>query len=190
LETAINTELPGNIRAQVTEPVFSYDGKRILMPAGTVLIGTFNPDIMVAQKRVLIAWNRAITPKGQSIAIGSTGTDTLGRSGTAGNVDNRLGPKIGAAVLVTAINAVPSLLGGLLNKASPQQQNPSPVTVNVGGSGGSGGDAGGQLAQGAASAVAEQTSGFLEKYLSLPPIIRVPQGEEIRVFVNRDLVFR
>lgn len=188
LETAINTELPGNIRAQVSEPVFSYDGKRILMPAGTVLIGTFNPDIMVAQKRVLIAWNRAITPKGQSIAIGSTGTDTLGRAGTAGNVDNRLMPKIGAAVLVTTINAVPSLIGGLFNKGSSQQQSPSPVTVNVGG--GQGSNAGSQAVQGAAGAVAEQTGGFLEKYLSLPPIIRVPQGEEIRVFVNRDLVFR
>jgi type IV secretion system protein VirB10 len=38
--------------------------------------------------------------------------------------------------------------------------------------------------------MSEQSQGILEKYLSLPPIIRIPQGEEIRVFVNRDLIFR
>lgn len=191
LETAINTELPGNIRAQVTEPVFSFDGRRILMPAGTVLIGTFNNDVEIAQKRVLIAWNRAVTPEGKSIALGSTGTDLLGRAGTQGNVNNRWGTKIGAAVLISSISALPaavSAFGG--NRSSTN------TTVNIGGesgvtaSTGRGPDVAQQVAGNIAGQVSQQGQGVMEKYLSLPPVIRIPQGEEIRVFVNRDLIFR
>jgi type IV secretion system protein VirB10 len=190
LETAINTELPGNIRAQVTEPVFSYDGEQILLPAGTRLVGTFNNDINTAQKRVLIAWNRAITPDGQSINIGSTGTDSLGRSGTGGNVDNRFMERYGAAALISTISAVPSIIsaaagvgsggaslsgGGLTLSTAPQVDPTTGALVQAGTS--------------AADSIAEASSGALEERLALPPIIRVPQGEDIRVFVNRDLVF-
>lgn len=169
LETAINTELPGNIRAQVTEPVFSYDGNEILMPAGTRLIGTFSSDINTAQKRVLIAWNRAITPNGDSVELGSTGTDRLGRSGTRGNVDSRFFQRFGSAILITAITAIPSFL-------STESESSSVEAAN-------------DVANDASSDLSDQAETALEDRLNLPPIIRVAQGEEIRVFVNRDLVF-
>ncbi|MCW0021361.1 TrbI/VirB10 family protein [Rhizobium sp. BT-226] len=176
LETAIDTQLPGNIRAQVMQPVYSFDGSRVLMPPGTMLVGQFNNDVDLAQKRVLIAWNRAVTPDGKSIAIGSTGTDTLGRAGTLGNVDNRYGTKFGAAMLISAINAIPSAL----SKRGGGSSGSSGTTINLGD----------QLASNAGSDLSDQSSGVMEKYLSLPPLIRIPQGEEIRVFVNRDLIFR
>lgn len=178
LETAIDTQLPGNIKAQVIRPVYSFDGRRVLMPPGTILIGQFNNDVDLAQKRVLIAWNRAVTPDGKSIAIGSTGTDTLGRAGTLGNVDNRYGTKFGAAILVSAITAIPSALSSKTGGSS--SSGSSGTTVNVGD----------QLASNSGSGMSDQANGVLEQYLSLPPVIRIPQGEEIRVFVNRDLVFR
>lgn len=181
LETAIDTELPGSIRAHVMEPVYSFDGSRALMPAGTILIGEFNNDVNLEQQRVQIAWNRAITPSGQSIALGSIGTDVLGRSGTEGNVDNHYGTKIGAAVLTSVITALPSMLTSRSNDSG------SSTTINVGTGGTSGNN---QIAGQMTGAVSTQASGVLGKYLSLPPLIRIPQGEEIRVFTNRDLIFR
>ncbi|SEP30226.1 type IV secretion system protein VirB10 [Rhizobium tibeticum] len=175
LETAIDTELPGNIRAQVMEPVYSFDGARVLMPSGTILIGEFNNDVNLAQRRVLIAWNRAITPSGQSIALGSTGADTLGRSGTEGNVNNRYSTKFGVAILISAITTVPSIL------SNRNSQSESGTTSKVGG---------GLVAGQMSDTASDQASGVLDKYFSLPPAIKIPQGEEIRVFVNRDLVFR
>jgi type IV secretion system protein VirB10 len=176
LETAIDTQLPGNLRAQVMQPVYSFDGSRILMPPGTMLIGQFNNAVDIAQKRVLIAWNRAVTPDGKSIAIGSTGTDTLGRAGTLGNVDNRYGTKFGAAMLISVITAIPSAL----SKQGSDSKSSSGTTVNVGS----------QVGGKAGDSLSDQTSGIMGKYLSLPPVIRIPQGEEIRVFVNQDLIFR
>jgi len=179
LESAVDTQLPGSIRAQVTQPVYSFDGTRVLMAPGTILIGQFNNDVDVAQKRVLIAWNRAITPDGGSVELGSIGTDTLGRSGTLGNVDNRYLTKFGAAVLISAITAAPDLIA---NRAGNNQSGSSGTTINVGGSGN-------KLGSSVTSAAGDQGSDMLQKYLSLSPVIRIPQGEEIRVFANRDLVF-
>ncbi|KJF65644.1 TrbI/VirB10 family protein [Rhizobium nepotum] len=188
LETAIDTQLPGYLRAQVMEPVFSFDGSRILMPQGTILIGQFNNDVDIAQKRVLIAWNRAVTPDGKSVALGSTGTDRLGRSGTMGNVNNRYMTKFGAAAVISAITIAPSMIA---DSIGGKDSSSSGTTINIGGSGSSSGSGNGQaLASSVGDSLGEQTSGVLEKYLNLPPVIRVPQGEEIRIFVNRDLVFR
>lgn len=183
LETAIDTQLPGNLRAQVMEPVFAFDGSRVLMPQGTILIGQFNNDVDLAQKRVLIAWNRAITPDGKSVALGSSGTDRLGRAGTEGNVDNRYMTKFGVAALISAITIAPSMIS---QNVSGSRSGRGGTTVNVGSSGGGGQNIAGSLG----GSLGDQSSGVLQKYLDLPPVIRVPQGEEIRIFVNRDLVFR
>jgi type IV secretion system protein VirB10 len=91
-------------------------------------------------------------------------------------VDNRYGTKFGAAILVSAITALPQAI------AASSRSSSSGTTVNVGG--------GSQLASQVGTQVGGQASGVLDQYLSLPPVIRVPQGEEIRIFVNRDLVFR
>ena len=87
LESAIDTDLPGAIRAVLTVDVLSYDGTSVLLPRGTRLIGTYSSKVKIAQSRALIAWNRAITPDGTSVELGGIGGDELGRSGQTGDVD-------------------------------------------------------------------------------------------------------
>ncbi|PSS60631.1 conjugal transfer protein [Ensifer sp. NM-2] len=179
LETAIDTSLPGSLRAQITQPVYSFDGSRIMMPEGTILIGEFNNDVKLEQKRVMIAWNRAVTPEGKSIALGSIGTDRLGRSGTLGNVDNRYLKKFGAAALISTISAIPTLIEA--GTGGGRDSEGSGTTLNINGRS--------EAASEIGSGIGDQASDVLGEYLSLPPIIRVPQGEEIRIFVSRDLLF-
>lgn len=171
LETAINTELPGNIRAQVMRPVYSFDGQNVLMPAGTRLIGTYNSKISIAQKQVLIAWNRAITPEGKSVKLAATGIDRLGRGGQEGNVDSRFGQRFGTAVLITSIAAIPSFLAN-------EDANGNSTTGAATG-----------VAQDVSDDLKDTTEDVLEDYLKLPPIIRIPQGTPLNVLVNQDLDF-
>lgn len=171
LETAIDSELPGNIRAQVVNPVYSYDGQKILMPAGTRLIGSYNPDISIAQKRVLIAWSRAITPEGISVKLAATGVDRLGRGGQRGNVDTRFFQRFGTAVLITSITAIPSFLA---NDDANGNSTTSAAT---------------NVAQDVSDVLKDTTEDVLQEYLKLPPIIRVPQGTLMNVLVNQDLDF-
>lgn len=186
LETAIDTQLPGSLRAQIIEPVFSFDGTRILMPQGTIMVGQFNNEVNLEQKRVQITWNRAITPNGKSIDLGSIGTDKLGRSGTLGNVDNRYGKKFGAAVLISSIAAIPAAVSNQTERRRVPSENSTTINVGSGSGGGGSNDIGSTVSK----SLGDQASGALEQYMKLPPIIRVPQGEEVRIFVNRDLVFR
>lgn len=188
LETAIHSELPGNVRAQVIEPVFGVDGSRVLLPAGTSLIGTVGDRAQLEQRRVLIAWNRAITPDAKSIELGAAGADLLGRAGTEANVDNRYGEKIGAGLLFSVVTAVSSTIPALVG--SNRSSNVSRRRDYDGGAGRDSSNATGEAASNVAATIGGQARPIVDEYLSLPPLLRVPQGEEVRVFVNRDLVLR
>ncbi len=166
LETPISTELPGTLRAVVSRDVYSYDGSNVLLPRGSRLIGTYNSDVSIAQDRVLVAWNRAVTPEGRTVSLGGVGGDRLGRSGQEGFVDSRFIERFGTAALISFLSAAPQAL---------IDDDSDDVSVDLAG------DVGGDLQ--------DTASSTLEDYLSLPPIIFVDQGAQITVFVNQDLVF-
>ena len=64
LITAINSDLPGEVIAQVTEPVYDYaTGRTVLIPQGSRLIGQYDSQVAYGQERALIAWNRVIMPQ-------------------------------------------------------------------------------------------------------------------------------
>lgn len=89
LETAINSDLPGQVRAVVAQDVYSFDGRRILIPSGSRLVGDYRAGITRGQERIFIVWTRLIRPDALSIQLGSFGTDSLGRTGMTGVVDRK-----------------------------------------------------------------------------------------------------
>jgi type IV secretory pathway VirB10-like protein len=162
LETAINSDLPGHVRAVVSRNVTSFDGSRILIPKGSRLVGQYQSDLAVGQKRTFIIWERLIRPDGVTIALASPGTDSLGRAGVTGKVDSHFMRRFGAALLLSVIDAgsrAASATGG-----------------NVIISGGTGG-------------AANAASAGLQNDANIPPTIKVAQGTAIRIFLNRDLDF-
>ncbi len=162
LETAINSDLPGHVRAVVSRNVTSFDGSQILIPKGSRLVGQYQSNLTVGQKRTFIIWERLIRPDGVTIALASPGTDSLGRAGVTGKVDSHFIRRFGAALLLSVIDA-----GGRAISAG------SGNVVIAGGAGG------------AASAAG---SG-LQNDVNIPPTIKVAQGTAIRIFLNRDLDF-
>ncbi len=109
LETAIDSSLPGQVRAMVSEDVHAFDGSRILIPRGARLIGRYQSGIDIAQQRITIAWDRIILPDNQTVAISAFGGDALGRSGTSGFVDSRFAARFGSAALISLIGALPGI---------------------------------------------------------------------------------
>lgn len=168
LETAVDSSLPGEIRAVVSEDVHSLDGSRVLIPGGSKLFGEYSSEISLGQRRILVAWTRILTPDDRSISIASFGADRLGRSGTAGKVDTRFWAKFSGAAAISLIGA---------GAAAVQS------------------DGGNQLVQSGASdpgaAVASDlnsvTSTAIGEILTIPPRISVKQGAQITIMVDRDL---
>ncbi|MEZ5743952.1 MAG: TrbI/VirB10 family protein [Sphingomonadaceae bacterium] len=72
LETAIDTDEPGFVRAMVTTDVKSYDGKRTLVPRSSKLIGQYRADTSNGKKQAYVIWTRLEPPSGRSVALAPT----------------------------------------------------------------------------------------------------------------------
>lgn len=167
LETAIDSSLPGPIRAVITQDVHSYDGNRRLIPRGSKLIGRYSSGVEIGQGRVMVAWDRIILPDNQSVQISGYGMDEIGRSGAAGRVDSRFIQRFGSAALISVINAVPAAL------ARGNQQTGTNTGPNVG--------------QAIAEDMRSITGSAMAEYLNIPPRITINQGARVTVMVDRDL---
>ncbi len=112
LETAINSDLPGYVRAVISQDVKSYDGRRVLIPRGSHLIGEYKSGLAVGQSRAYILWTRLLRPDGVSIALASPATDYSGQNGLGGKVDGHFMKRFGAAILLSVIGAAGQAVGG------------------------------------------------------------------------------
>ncbi|WP_425386319.1 TrbI/VirB10 family protein [Wolbachia endosymbiont (group A) of Barypeithes pellucidus] len=111
LETAINSDLQGMLRAMVSRDVYAETGDTVLIPKGSRLIGSYSFDSNVARARVNINWNRVIMPHGIDIAISSLSTDELGRAGIAGIVDNKIVSALFSSVALAGVSIGSAVVG-------------------------------------------------------------------------------
>jgi type IV secretion system protein VirB10 len=183
LETAINTDLPGPIRAIVSRDTYTESGREVAIPKGSRLIGVYNSSILRGQSRVLIIWTRVIRPDGIDIAIGSPGVDSLGRAGIYGITDNKYSEIFSSALLTSVISI------GVAIGADDLTNKKSTTTTNTDGSSTTTGGAGGAAAAGAVGTIGGIGKDIVNSMLDMKPTITVDQGTLINVFVNKDLTF-
>jgi type IV secretion system protein VirB10 len=179
LETAINSDLPGQIRAVTSQDVYSFDGRRILISTGTRIIGEYQSDITRGQKRIFVIWTRLLRDDGVSVRLNSIGTDALGRSGLTGIVDNKWRERFGSAILLSIVGAGSSYLTGY---GSGQYSSS--------GDGESDSDRAAELARETiAQTFSDMANQALGENLKIPPTVSIQQGERIFVYVRQDLDF-
>jgi type IV secretory pathway VirB10-like protein len=173
LLTAINSDLPGDIAAQVTRDVFDSRTQRtLLIPRGAKLIGTYDNQVVAGQGRLLVAWTRLILPNGYSMTLpGLALKDPEGRTGARDRVDHHYDRVFGHALLLSAIGA-----GAQLSQARQQSIFAAPSAGQV-----------------AAGAVGQELSNvaleILRRGMDVPPTITIRQGQPFVVFLNGDLSF-
>ena len=66
LETPIDTTAPGNVRAIVSTDLRSFDGKRVLLPRSSRLVGQYQAVTVNGTPRVYVVWTRLVRPDGSS----------------------------------------------------------------------------------------------------------------------------
>lgn len=102
LETHIITDIPGFTSCVVTEPVYSFTGKRLLLPKGSKILGKY--DMEPNGPRVAVIWDRIVTPTGIDVNMASPGVDTLGGAGHPGYYNAHWGSRIGSALLISMLS--------------------------------------------------------------------------------------
>lgn len=111
LETAIDTDVPGYVRAVVSVDVRSFDGSRVLVPRSSRLIGQYKSGLQAGQKRAYVIWTRLIRPDGVSVNIASPAVGFSGETGLAGKVNTHFFERFGSAMLLSVVGGL-SAIGG------------------------------------------------------------------------------
>jgi type IV secretion system protein VirB10 len=109
LETAIDTDVPGYVRAVVSADVRSFDGSRVLVPRSSRLIGQYKSGLQAGQKRAYVIWTRLIRPDGVSVNIASPAIAFSGETGLTGKVDTHFFERFGSAMLLSVITGLSTL---------------------------------------------------------------------------------
>lgn len=111
LETAIDTDVPGFVRAIVSTDVKSFDGRSVLVPRSSRLIGQYKSGLTAGQKRAYVIWTRLIRPDGVSVDLGSPAIAFGGETGLAGKVNSHFFERFGSAMLLSVLGGLPNLIG-------------------------------------------------------------------------------
>lgn len=129
IETAINTDFPGEIRAVIARDVFSESGKVILVPKGSRVFGNFASGVDALYGRISIKWERIDLPTGYTLSFDATGIDNLGRKGAQGRLDTKVKEKLSNAILSTALNVA---FATAVDKLVPPEQSESQTASTQG----------------------------------------------------------
>lgn len=174
LLTGINADLPGQLIAQVREPVYdTVTGRYLLIPQGTRILGTYDSAVVAGQNRVLVVWTRLLFPDGASLSLdGMPGVDLAGYAGFKDRVNNHYGKLLGSVVLSSLLG-----IGARLPFGSVEAHRVFPTL-------------GQEFAEHAASGVNRAGQSIVSQQLAQQPTIEIRPGFAVNVFVNADLVLR
>ena len=194
LETAINSDIPGVLRAIVSRDVYAEAGNAIMIPKGSRLIGSYFFDSSGKSMRVNVNWSRVILPHGIDVQLNSGGTDELGRNGISGTVDNKVGAVLTSTILLASVSLgtafvsskIPSLKDMSIKTEIKEDQEDdgkksgktsSTTTLPA------------KIVSDAVKDFSDSIKGIIKKYSNATPTVYVDQGTVMKVFVNQDIVF-
>lgn len=167
LISAVSSDLPGPVSAQVTRHVHdSLTGRVILIPQGAKLIGRYDSQVAFGQRRVLLVWDRVIFPDGRSLQLDQlVAADSQGRSGLADRTDAHWGAMAKAALLSSVLG-----VGAALGSDDDS-------------------DVARALRQGVQDTVNQTGQQVVRKQLDVQPTLTLRPGLPVTILVTRDIVF-
>lgn len=141
LETAIDTNVPGFVRAVVSQDVRSFDGTTVLVPRSSRLIGQYQSGLQNGQKRAYVIWTRLIRPDGASVNLQSPAVGFDGTTGLQGEVSSNFFQRFGSALLLSVVGGLSAIGtggasvvlggGGQAAAAAAQQDSQIGPTIRV-----------------------------------------------------------
>ena len=172
LVTGIKSDLPGDVIATVTEPVYdTATGKFLLIPQGSRILGRYNSQVSYGQSRVQMVWHRIILPDTSSLTLDNlVGTDPAGYAGVEDEVDRHWGRILAGAALTT-------LLGVGAELAAPENRQDGNRIIIAG-------------RDGLQDSVNQVGQEITRRNMNIQPTLTSRPGLPVRIIVNRDLVLR
>jgi type IV secretory pathway VirB10-like protein len=173
LEQALNSDLPGELKALVTSNVYdTATGLYLLIPQGSRIVGKYDSHVSYGQDGVQVSWSRIIYPDASSVDLdGMIGLDSHGNAGLRDKVDRHYRRLVGFSVLTSLFTAAFEI-----SQRNSQSALTYPTPAQTAGS-----TVGQELTQTGAQ--------ITRRNLNVQPTIKVPAGYKFTVRVNRDILF-
>ena len=125
LESSIDSDLPGLVRAKVAEDVFdTLTGSHLLVPKGSWLVGTYGSGAATGRRRLFVSWTDLLLPDGTPVPLGGTaslGAD--GASGVRGRRSTGIWSALGAAVLFDLAGNASQILVAAETGQAPERRD-------------------------------------------------------------------
>lgn len=169
LITSINSEIQGQVLAQVSQNVYdSITGKYLLIPQGTKIVGSYSSNILWGQSRLLVAWNKLIFPDGQSLILDNMqGVSSNGLTGFKDKVNNHYVRTFASAILLSSITAGVSLADNSNNDRESAKDKAISSAIE-------------QMSQVAAE--------IIRKNMNIAPTLEIRSGYKFNIFVTKDII--
>jgi type IV secretion system protein VirB10 len=168
LVTAINSDVPGPIQARVKSPVYdSVEGKYLLVPQGSKMLGEYSTTIRHGQERVQVMWKRLILPNGKSVQMNAPGVANSGAAGYSDTRDLHYEQIFAGAIASSLLSLGSRQAAGTVDQESvrPEQLAAAEVGANIS-------DVGGRL---------------VERELQIKPTLNIRRGFGVQAYVSRDI---
>lgn len=175
LETRIISDLAGFASCVVTEPVYSFNGRALLMPKGSKIYGRYSAGNFM-NNRMAVVWDRVLTPSGIDVTLQAPGVDNLGSSGMPGQYDAHWARRISSALMISLLSdafkyyaaeegpARTGLTSGGVVTQEPFESNTAESIQNL-----------------SLQAIAENSR--------RPPTVTINQGTVVNIYVTADIDF-
>lgn len=166
LQTKLDSTVPGMSACVVTRNIYSDNGKVLLIERGSTITGEYQANMRQGMARIFVLWSRIKTPNGVVINLDSPGTDPLGGAGLPGWVDNHFWQRFGGALMLSLIDDVA--------RYATQNTGNNSGQINFSSTG---------------ESTQNMAAEALKNTINIPPTLYKNQGEQVGVYVARDLDF-
>ncbi len=180
---SIDSNNPTPVTAYVERNVYAEEGRNVIIPAGSRLIGTLGgltagTEATSSSAKVQITWERLIRPDGSLFVFQGITADAQGRGGALGYLDQQLFKKYTLPIMTTALTSYTSyIMAPKDDDSNSETESPRQQAAN---------DARQNFLQDM-NRVFEQ---ILADKTNIKPLTYVPAGTRIIVFPNIDLWLR
>ncbi len=168
LETGLNSDLPGKIRGKISQDVYDFSGRYVLIPQDAKLYGEYQSQIIYGQERIFATFSRIVFPDESWLDLNEMpGVDMSGYAGFGATVDNHF-----LDIAKNVVLGVVAGAGAQVAIGGSRTQNPTF----------------GQLAsEGAATQINSTLQQIISRQLRVQPTLKKEPGERISVFVTKDI---
>ena len=172
MDAVLTNRLDGSAAAPVnclvTNPIYSHDGRFVLIPAGSRVLGETKPVQTFGDTRLAVYFNRLVMPDGRTYRLDQfMGLNDIGDAGLRDQVNQHYKSTFGASAAVGLISGLAQYLGTAgFNRGDGDR------TVIIAG--------------GVGDATSQATAQAMNRFLNRPPSITIREGHRVKVYVTSD----